>query len=198
MAKKADEKYDRRQDLEGKFNRFWNKALKTTDVDYLKRLTTDDLVELKKAVSNINNLVTLRVTYGFIEKIHELGIINREQAEEMRSDVNGLHPNTNGYDVKYPRTKGYVVKYDTVKKIIAEIKCNIPVGGDRFGSAQRNAIKEDLKGLWNGKNKEDIVPESYYKFMVIQDVSGAREAMEQIVNSMDGNYAKAAKPKKTK
>ena len=66
MAKKADEDYKRRQDLEEKFNRFWNKALKTTDVDYLKRLTTDDLVELKKAVSNINNLVTLRVTYGFL------------------------------------------------------------------------------------------------------------------------------------
>ena len=66
MAKKADEDYKRRQDLEEKFNRFWNKALKTTDVDYLKRLTTDDLVELKKAVSNINNLVTLRVTYSFL------------------------------------------------------------------------------------------------------------------------------------
>ena len=179
MENKADIGYSRQLDLEERFNRYWNQALKTNGEDYLKRLTTDDLVELKKAVSNINNLVTLRVTYGFIEKIHELGIINRVQAEKIKAKVDGTHPNTNGYDVEY----------DAETKIIAEIKCNIPVGGNRFGSAQRNAIKEDLQGLWNGKNKGKIIPASYYKFMVIQDISGAREAMEQIVNSMDGNYA---------
>ena len=69
MENKADIGYSRQLDLEEKFNRYWNQALKTNGEDYLKRLTTDDLVELKKAVSNINNLVTLRVTYGFIYTI---------------------------------------------------------------------------------------------------------------------------------
>ncbi|MBR6437640.1 MAG: hypothetical protein IKS65_00460 [Bacteroidales bacterium] len=162
--------YSRQLDLEEKFNSYWNKALKTNGEDYLKRLTTNDLVEMKKAISNINNLITLRVTLGFIDEICRLGIVNNEQAERMRKEVDEQHPNTNGFDVQ-----------DKECRIIAEIKCNIPVGEKSFGAAQKIALKKDLQGLRNGKTKGDIDNvDNYYKFMVIQDVSKARIAMKEL------------------
>ena len=162
--------YSRQLDLEEKFNSYWNKALKTNGEDYLKRLTTNDLVEMKKAISNINNLITLRVTLGFIDEIYRLGIVNNEQAERMRKEVDEQHPNTNGFDVQ-----------DKECRIIAEIKCNIPVGEKSFGAAQKIALKKDLQGLRYGKTKGDIDNvDNYYKFMVIQDVSKARIAMKEL------------------
>lgn len=170
MENKADIGYSRQLDLEEKFNRYWNQALKTNGEDYLKRLTINDLVEMKKAISNINNLITLKVTLGFIDEICRLGIVNNEQAERMRKEVDEQHPNTNGFDVQ-----------DEECGIIAEIKCNIPVGEKSFGAAQKNALKKDLQGLRNGKTKGDIDNvDNYYKFMVIQDVSNARLAMKEL------------------
>ena len=162
--------YSRQLDLEEKFNSYWNKALKTNGEDYLKRLTTNDLVEMKKAISNINNLITLKVTLAFIDEIYRLGIVNNEQAGRMRKEVDEQHPNTNGFDVQ-----------DKECRIIAEIKCNIPVGEKSFGAAQKIALKKDLQGLRNGKTKGDIDNvDNYYKFMVIQDVSKARIAMKEL------------------
>lgn len=170
MENKADKGYSRQIDLEEKFNRYWNQALKTKGEDYLKRLTINDLVEMKKAISNINNLITLKITLGFIDEICRLGIVNNEQAERMRKEVDEQHPNTNGFDVQ-----------DKECRIIAEIKCNIPVGEKSFGAAQKNALKKDLQGLRNGKTKGDIDNVgNYYKFMVIQDVSNARLAMKEL------------------
>lgn len=170
MENKADKGYSRQIDLEEKFNRYWNQALKTKGEDYLKRLTINDLVEMKKAISNINNLITLRVTFSFIDEICRLGIVNIEQAERMNKEVNEQHPNTNGFDVQNRECR-----------IIAEIKCNIPVGEKSFGAAQKNALKKDLQGLRNGKTKGDIDNVgNYYKFMVIQDVSNARLAMKEL------------------
>ena len=170
MENKADKGYSRQLDLEEKFNCYWNQALKTNGVDYLKRLTINDLVEMKKAISNVNNLITLRVTLSFVDEICRLGIVNNEQAERIKKEVNEQHPNTNGFDVQ-----------DRESRIIAEIKCNIPVGEKSFGAAQKNALKKDLQGLRNGKVKGDIDNvDNYYKFMVIQDVSKARIAMKEL------------------
>ena len=170
MENKADKGYSRQLDLEEKFNCYWNQALKTNGVDYLNHLTINDLVEMKKAISNINNLITLKVTLAFIDEICRLGIIDSKQADRIKKEIDNLHPNTNGFDVQ-----------DDECKIIAEIKCNIPVGEKSFGAAQKNALKKDLQGLRNGKVKGDIDNvDNYYKFMVIQDVSKARIAMKEL------------------
>lgn len=175
MENNAAKGYSRQLELDEKFNLFWNQALKTNGVDYLKRLSINDLVEMKKAISNINNLITLRVTLSFIDELCRLGIVNNEQAEMMKKEVNEQHPNTNGFDV-----------LDKECRIIAEIKCNIPVGKKSFGAAQKKALKKDLQGLRNGKTKGDIDNvDNYYKFMVIQDVSNARMAMKELLYGDD-------------
>lgn len=162
--------YSRQLDIQEKFNHFWNQALKTKNENYLSKLTNEDLIGLKKAIANTNNLLTLKVTLGFIDRLHSLGIIDSNQADRIKKNVDGQHPNTNGFDVQ-----------DTECGIIAEVKCNIPVGEKSFGAAQKNALKKDLQGLRNGKTKGGIVnTDDYYKFMVVLDVDGVRDAMKKL------------------
>lgn len=173
--------YSRRLDLEEKFNSYWNKALKTNGEDYLKRLTTNDLVEMKKAISNINNLITLRVTLRFIDEICRLGIVNIEQAERIKKEVNEQHPNTNGFDVCCEKEKDGI-------NLIAEVKCNIPVGEDEFGAAQRNGIIEDLDGMWEGKGKFDNnYTKRCKKFMVLLELQDGNEVKHAMENLLEHN-----------
>ena len=162
--------YSRQLDIQEKFNHFWNQALKTKNENYLSKLTNEDLIGLKKAIANTNNLLTLKVTLGFIDRLHSRGIIDSNQADRIKRNVDGQHPNTIGFDVQ-----------DTESGIIAEVKCNIPVGEKSFGAAQKNALKKDLQGLRNGNAKGGIVnTDDYYKFMVVLDVDGVRDAMKKL------------------
>lgn len=176
-------KYNRLLELTNNFNIFWNNALKTENEDYLSGISVENLIELKKALNNINNFVTLMVTLRFIEQLRKIGVISFEQAENMKDEVNSVHPNTNGFDVRYPlpeKTKS------EEKNIVAEVKCNIPVDGNKFGANQKKGIYKDLKGILDGKNKEKNYDHSkYHKFMVMLDVNGVREAMANIINDFN-------------
>lgn len=181
METKADKGYTRQFDLEEKFNRYWNQALKTNGVDYLKRLTINDLVEMKKAISNINNLITLKVTLAFIDEICRLGIIDSAQAGKIREGVDKQHPNTNGFDVCCEKEKDGI-------NLIAEVKCNIPVGEDEFGAAQRNGIIKDLKGMMGEKKNHDKYHTSdCYKFMVLLELQDGNEVKYAMENLLEHN-----------
>ena len=82
-----------------------------------KELTFGELLVLKKDLSNINNIITLQLTLAFIEKLYEDGIIKKEQAKQMIDDVKNKSVNANGYDIE---STGNI-------KIIAEVKCNLPI-----------------------------------------------------------------------
>ena len=181
MENKADIGYSRQLDLKEKFNRYWNQALKTNGEDYLTRLTTEDLVEMKKAISNINNLITLKVTLAFIDVICRLGIIDSAQAKTITEKVDKQHPNTNGFDV-------CCNKEDDGIDLVAEIKCNIPVGGYEFGAAQMNGIITDLEGMWEGKGKfEKNYTNRCDKFMVLLEMQDGNEVKYAMENLLEHN-----------
>ena len=135
--------YSRDNDLSRNFNNFFDKfGVK----DLYSKLSGRDLIELKKLLSCINNIITLRTTRDFVEKLYT-----------------DQHANANGFDVQYDGKD---------KKIIAEVKCNIPVNVTSFGAAQEEGILEDIDHLLNGKKKSDIPSVApYYKFMVVMDCS---------------------------
>ena len=75
--------------------------------------------------------------------------------------VLGTKPSDNGYDL--------IVTGEI--NLIAEIKCNKPINnGFKFGSAQKNGIIKDIRGLLEGKSKvKAIDSREAYKFLVIYD-----------------------------
>ncbi len=147
-----------------------------------KETTAEKFVSLKKVLSNINNIVTWRITNLFIEKLCIDEFISIEQKDNMINNSNSQKANANGYDVEYT---------DPVnsKNILAEVKCNIPVGKTTFGSAQKAGILKDIEGLLNGgkKNNSSLSTKDYFKFMVFmnyeEDGCDVKKSVEELLEN---------------
>jgi hypothetical protein len=161
---------DREQYLKQNFNDFWTSVFKNK-MNYYSFLTMTNLIDLKKAVSNINNIITLRTTLGFIDYLWKMRLISNVEMNQMKNSVLSTNVNSNGYDI------------DNCG-IVAEIKCNIPVNTSSYGAAQEKSIKEDLDGLYKGKSTSKTDPKNCYKFMVLLDVDGVRTSMQKLVNKL--------------
>ena len=169
--------YNRKDDLSSAFNSFWQEALNSKE-DYYSKLTLKEFVLLKKAITNINNIITMLVTEGFVKTLHKDGVISTSQQSEMLEQLFETHANTNGFDVEYSAGQ---------MKIVAEVKCNIPVNETSFGAAQENSIMEDVDHLFHSKKKSDLTSEDiqdYYKFMVFLDVENVRVSTQKLIRKL--------------
>ena len=169
--------YNRKDDLSKAFNDFWQKALNSKE-DYYSKLTLKEFVHLKKAITNINNIITMLVTESFVKTLHKDGVISTPQQSEMLEQLFETHANTNGFDVEYSAGQ---------MKIVAEVKCNIPVNETSFGAAQENSIMEDVDHLFHSKKKSDLTSEDiqdYYKFMVFLDVENVRVSTQKLIRKL--------------
>ena len=129
--------YNRDETLKKQFDGFFKKL---GIEDLYSKLSNEQLINLKKLLSCINNIITLRTTDAFVVKLFEDRFINLKEKEKILKKVREQHPNTNGYDVRYDG------EYEG-KKIIAEVKCNIPVNKTSFGAAQEEGILNDIQLL---------------------------------------------------
>ena len=169
--------YNRKDDLSSAFNSFWQEALNSKE-DYYSKLTLKEFVNLKKAITNINNIITMLVTESFVKTLHKDGVISTPQQSEMLEQLFETHANTNGFDVEYSAGQ---------MKIVAEVKCNIPVNENSFGAAQENSIMEDVDHLFHSKKKSDLTSEDiqdYYKFMVFLDVEKVRVSTQKLIRKL--------------
>lgn len=168
--------YNRDEALKEKFNGFFKQfGIK----DLYSKLSNEQLINLKKLLSCINNIITLRTTDAFVEKLFEDKFVSLKEKEEILKKVRAQHANTNGYDVRYDGEYGD-------KKIIAEVKCNIPVNKTSFGAAQEEGILADIHYLLTGKKKENINDiASYYKFMVIMSWENIDICVDKIINKKE-------------
>ena len=169
--------YNRKDDLSSAFNDFWRKALNSNE-DYYSKLTLKEFVNLKKAITNINNIITMLVTESFVKTLHKDGVISTPQQSKMLEQLFETHANTNGFDVEYSAGK---------MRIVAEVKCNIPVNETSFGAAQENSIMEDVDHLFHSKKKSDLTSEDiqdYYKFMVFLDVEKVCVAAQKLIQKL--------------
>ena len=142
------------------------------DNDFYNHLTFKTLINLKKVLSNINNLITLKTSVAFVDFLCEINKIESEIASNVIKEINKTNANTNGYDI--------VCKNGSFP-FIAEVKCNIPCGkkGEKYGAAQIASIKTDLEGLRNGKKKTlELNLKEYFRFMVVLECEGIDKAIE--------------------
>lgn len=167
---------NRDEELKQQFNNFFEQfRIK----DLYSKLSNEQLINLKKLLSCINNIITLRTTDAFVEKLFEDKFVSLKEKEEIFKKVRAQHANTNGYDVRYDGEYGD-------KKIIAEVKCNIPVNKTSFGAAQEEGILADIHYLLTGKNKENIIDiASFYKFMVIMSWENIDICIEKIIKKTE-------------
>ena len=150
--------YNRTEALKNNLNDFFYSITKEK-VDYFTNLTNQDLIKLKSALSDVNNVLTLKATIAFTSWMVDFFKLPEEVGERLIEKVNKIKPNTNGFDIEFPEGK-----------IIAEIKCIIPInGGNYFGSAQKIAILNDAIKLYKG-NRTIKDTSEYYKIIGLVDL----------------------------
>ncbi|MFD2332592.1 hypothetical protein ACFSR7_25320 [Cohnella sp. GCM10020058] len=153
--------YDKEAELKENFNQFIATKVTGVNEDYYSRLSIEDFEEIKTTLKDIHNIITYKTTVRFIDWLSEHFPYVSNNYQTYLDQVLGTKPSDNGYDL--------VITGEV--NIFAEIKCNKPINnGYKFGSAQRNGIVKDIRGLLEGKSKVKSVDSSEaYKFLVIYD-----------------------------
>lgn len=166
--------YNREAELRQRLNSFLRDNFLLPEKDYFGSLSTEAIVGLKSVLSDINNILTLRVTMAFVQWISPRLNLDEATQEELERIVLEAKPNSNGFDVWL----GYPVAF------VGEVKCNIPVnGGAVYGSAQRHGIEKDVKSLLEGKKKANILPQQCQKFLIFPDLPQVRKANEHLIRT---------------
>jgi len=168
--------------LKKRFNKFWNCILRTSGIDYYGKMCLQQFLGLKTALNDIHSIITLKVTLRFVELLLSNGVIDSQQHQFICNTINATSPNANGYDVEYS---------DSKMNLVAEVKCNVPVKGNQFGSAQQNSILKDIDYLTKGKSKSKLAPSllsQCLKFLVLLDMDGSvRNAIAKLPTNNKNN-----------
>ncbi|BFH67378.1 hypothetical protein J27TS7_16330 [Paenibacillus dendritiformis] len=153
--------YDREAELKERLNQFIANKITGSNEDYYSRMSVEDFEDIKTTLKDIHNIITYKTTIRFIDWVSDRFPYVKENYQVYLQQVLKTRPNDNGYDL--------IVTGEV--NIIAEIKCNKPINnGYKFGSAQRNGIVKDIRGLLEGKSKvKSIDPAAAFKFLVIYD-----------------------------
>ena len=164
--------YSRRDDLEQQFNDFFKESLNVAEA--YRQLSGDQILQLKRLLSNIHNLLTLETTVAFVRRLETDGVLSHGQAESLLGVIDAQHANTNGFDVRSEEPR-----------LIAEVKCMLPCEGknkDRFGAAQRAGLWKDLTALSKGKEKaDDVDVTKCAKYMVVLSAPNVKTAMDDVM-----------------
>ncbi|SFM52678.1 hypothetical protein SAMN03159341_1433 [Paenibacillus sp. 1_12] len=153
--------YNREGELREKFNQFISDKITGTTEDYYSQLSVEDFEDIKTTLKDIHNIITYKTTIRFIDWVSHRFPYVKQNYQVYLEQVLGTKPSDNGYDL--------IVTGEV--NIVAEIKCNKPINnGYKFGSAQKNGIIKDIRGLLEGKSKvKSIDPTAAFKFLVIYD-----------------------------
>lgn len=164
--------FNREEHLQKRLNAFLIETFSLPTVDYYSTLSAKSVVDLKSVLADINNILTLKVTLGFVDWLSTRLMLSTEAKEEARRIVLSSKPNSNGFDLLLERPV----------PLVGEVKCNIPINrGAVYGSAQRKGIERDVDALINGKLKAaSVKTESCLKFLAFLDTPQIRGATEHL------------------
>ncbi len=168
--------YDREDELKRRLNDFLSGQFSLEEKDYYSNLDESGFLKLKAVLSDINNIITMKVTLSFVHWLAQNLDMAKSDVSSMIEKIKGMKPNTNGYDIEL----------DDPIELIAEVKCNVPIKeGTVYGSAQKNGIIKDMDALIDGKSKSRMDPQRCLKFMVFLDTPEIRKATEHLFNNLN-------------
>lgn len=164
--------YNREDDLRQQFNVAIQGLLKVPLADYYGKLSFEDVISLKKTLSVINNIVTLRLTLMLGEWI--CGRFKVKDADAVKKAITACKPNANGYDIQLDDPD-----------VIAEVKCNMPTkGGNIYGAAQKNGLIKDMRSLLRGKSKSQKKIDHSIKILGLFNSDTVRAATEHLMKCL--------------
>jgi hypothetical protein len=149
----------RNAELKSNLNKHLSK-LTGKESDFFSKLKNEDILELKTVLSDIHNLLTLKLTIASAVWICDYFEIEDVERSKILEKIDAIKPNEQGFDI---------VLQEPIK-LIGEVKCTSPINnGFKFGVAQRNSILDDIQKLKNGK-RQLTDTSNYLKFMFVIDL----------------------------
>lgn len=164
--------YDREDDLRQKFNAAIQRLLGVPRADYYGTLSFEGVISLKRTLSVINNIVTLRLTLMLGKWI--CNRFNVKDTDAVNKAITACKPNANGYDIQLDDPD-----------VIAEVKCNIPTkGGNIYGAEQKNGLVKDMRSLLRGKSKSKKKIDHSIKILGLYDSDAVRKATSHLMKNL--------------
>ena len=161
-------------------------------IDTLKECLKDDkpklekvAIDLKNCLSKMNNIITARLSYKFLEYLKGIKVLNPGDYDRAIKLLGDSDTNSNGYDIHI----------DGNFPILAEIKSTLPCdnNGTTYGPAQQTEILEDIRRLaLEEEKKKELKNESlnnYYRFQVLLESPDTRNTQVAIENLMNTKKA---------
>lgn len=178
MSKKTNKDFNLDEFVE-RFDKFISDFYTLPAETQKPKWTMEKLVVLKQLLADINGIITSETEKAFIRKL----LTDRRITKEMAKATLKKH------EVRTPYDNGYDIVIDSDPRIVAEIKCNIPVKGNQFGAAQAHALKNDIKNLFYPERKlkkQGSLQGEFCKFMVVLRIgSGFDEAISKIIKDSE-------------
>ncbi|MDD2598126.1 MAG: hypothetical protein PHO37_02715 [Kiritimatiellae bacterium] len=166
--------YSREDDLINKLNQFLLRELHLPEADYTNKFTLESLLSLKSVLSDINNLITLKLTCGLASWVCDTYSLEEDIRASLCRSVMRKKPNANGFDLYLGVPMSFV----------AEVKCNLPInGGLRYGAQQKRGILSDVESLMTGKRKSPMMSQKVLKFLGFLDLPAIRAANEHLIKT---------------
>lgn len=124
--------------------------------DFTEKFTTKHYLCLKSTLSDVNNVLTLKLTLSFVDTLCEKFELSDETNLEWKTKIDSIGPNTKGFDIEFVNPI----------KVLVEVKC-ISTENNRFSAIQKKNLFNDAFKL---KYKDCKIDQSeYYKFIVVLD-----------------------------
>ena len=138
--------------------------------NFTENFTTKNYLRLKSALSDVNNVLTLKLTLSFVDTLCEKFNLSDETKLEWKTKIDEIGPNTKGFDIDF----------ENPIKILAEVKC-ITTENNRFSAIQKKNLFADAHKL---KYKEYKINQAeYYKFIVVLDYGNETDkCVEALLN----------------
>ena len=76
-------KYHREEELKSRLNNFFITQFSLPEDDYYSRLDSDKIISLKMALSDINNLLTMKITISFVNWISKKFHLSQESKQKL-------------------------------------------------------------------------------------------------------------------
>lgn len=173
--------YNRTKDLINKYISFLESA---EDENIHRNITIENLFYLKTVLSNINNVITLLATLTIAKNLTKVFAFTKEQKEQIISDIENKKANSNGFDIQI----------ENPKKILVEVKCNIPINEKKLGQAQINGILEDARKLRRESSKHKKIKIDTIDYI---KVIGIVNSKPELLNNILHQITKKVKCKNT-
>ena len=164
------------QNFEGRLKHLNEKIDNTLSVltgnysNFTENFTAKNYLRLKSTLSDINNILTLKLTFNFVDTLCVKFGMSEETKQNWKTKIDGIGPNTKGFDIEF----------DNPIKILAEVKC-INTESNRFSAIQKKNLFIDAYKL---KYKECQIDQAeYYKFIVVLDCGKETDnSIESLLN----------------